>query len=479
MRLSELFDGYNSLNFVEREVFGLSYDSRQVKDGHVFFAIRGYNTDGHLFIREAEERGAVALVVERPVETKLPYVRVEDAKIAMAEMADRFYGRPSQHLRIIGVTGTNGKTTTTYMIHHLFKTSGQVGGLIGTIQYDLVKRVEMASRTTPMSVDLQRMMREVLENKGHYVVMEVSSHGLEESRVQNVDFDVGIFTNLTREHLDFHITMEHYWRAKLKLFKMLEGPEDLVISNSDDPRGQLIPRFTTASIITYGIEHPADVQGILQESTLDGTTVEVLGNYNGILKVPLPGYHNVYNALAVLAMASGLGFSWNCVKESIESFKGVPGRMERIAPGSPVEVIVDYAHTPTAIKSLLETLRSLTEGNIIVVFGAGGDRDRGKRPEMGHVVEDYADFAYITTDNPRNEDPEKIILEIRQGMLKKNHEVVIDREEAIFEAIKNAKEGDIVVLIGKGHENYQIIGDQVQPFSDKEVALSALRKYWL
>jgi len=479
MRLSELFEGLDVFNFEERQVKGLAYDSRKVKEGDLFFAIKGFKTDGHLYIPEAEEKGAVALVVERPVNTKLPYALVPDTRIAMAKISDRFFGNPSRHLRIIGITGTNGKTTTSFMIHHLFKTSGQSGGMIGTVHYDLVKRVEKASRTTPESVDLHRMMREILENKGHYIVMEVSSHGLWEERVSCVDFDVGIFTNLTREHLDFHPTMEHYWRAKLKLFKMLEGPERIAISNADDPRGQMIPKATTATVSTYGITNPADVQGILHESTLDGSTVEVLGNYQGIVRVPLPGCHNVYNALAVLTLASTLGFSWGCAKEAIETFKGVPGRMERVAPGAPVEVIVDYAHTPSAIKSLLETLRTLITGNLIVVFGAGGDRDRGKRPEMGHVVEENSDFAYITTDNPRSEDPEKITLEIRQGMLKKNHKVVLDREEAIYEAIKNAQPGDLVVLIGKGHEDYQIMGDQVLPFSDREVALSALTHYWL
>lgn len=478
MRLSELFQDHNVFKFKESDVKGLSYDSRRVRPGDLFFAIKGHSTDGHLFIAEAERKGAVALVVERPVKTKLPYALVNNVRSTMAQMADIFYGSPSKHLRVIGVTGTNGKTTTTFMIHHLMKTSGQRGGMIGTVYYDLVGRVLKASHTTPESAELQKMMSEILVNKGHYLVMEVSSHGLCEERVGNVDFDAAVFTNLAREHLDFHGTMEHYWRAKLRLFKLLDGPEYIAVSNVDDSRGREVCSNTKATVTTYGITNPADVQGVIQESDLNGSTLEVLGNYLGEVHVPLPGSHNVYNALAVLALASSLGFSWRCAKEAIETFQGVPGRMERVAPGSPVEIIVDYAHTPSAIKGLLETLRSVGRGRLIVVFGAGGDRDRGKRPEMGHVVEENSDFAFITTDNPRSEDPEKIIQEIRQGMLKKTHRVVLDREEAIFEAVKYAEPGDVVVLIGKGHEDYQIIGDQILPFSDREVARSALRRFW-
>jgi UDP-N-acetylmuramoyl-L-alanyl-D-glutamate--2,6-diaminopimelate ligase len=479
MRLSELFKGFDVRNFKDCEVRGLAYDSRRVGEGFLFFAIRGYKDDGHRYIDDAVKKGAVALVVERSVETELPHIVVDRTRPVMSQLASKFFGDPSKHLRVVGITGTNGKTTTAFLLHHLLKTFGQRGGMIGTVHYDLVGRIEKAVRTTPESVDLQQMIAEVVDRGGHYLVMEVSSHGLEEDRVRDVQFDIGIFTNLAREHLDYHHTMEHYWRSKLKLFQSLRDPETIAIVNVDDPRGKEIHHHTDATITTYGMENPADVQGIIHEMSLDGTRVEILGLYRGELTIPLMGSHNVYNALAVLALASTLGIPWSCAKEAIETFNGVPGRVERIKPGSPVEVIVDYAHTPLAVKTLLSTLRPLVEGRLIVVFGAGGDRDRGKRSEMGHVVEEIADFAYITTDNPRSEDPEEIAMEIRQGMLKKTHKVVLDREMAIYEAIKEAQPGDLVAIIGKGHEDYQIIGNEVLPFSDREVALSALKRYWL
>ncbi len=476
MKLSELLEGFEIRNFREVEVTDLVYDSRRVTDGALFVAIKGEKADGHDFIPEAEKKGAVALIVEREVDTALPYVVVSDARFAMSLLADRFFGQPSRKLKVVGITGTNGKTTTSYMIHRIFEAAGLRGGLIGTVQYILPGREIPAVRTTPEAPDLHRMMVEIVNAGGTYVVMEVSSHSLVLHRVDHVDFDIAVFTNLTRDHLDYHKTIENYRNAKLLLFEKIVGSKSAVI-NADDPNAQYFIDVTLGRKILYGISHNADLMAKVIKSDMHGLDLHISGLYHGKLHLAMPGEHNAYNVLAALAVAFLFGIDFEKCAAALRTMRGVPGRFEAIAPSSlPFQVIIDYAHTPDALRNLLQSVRKLGPRRIITVFGAGGDRDRGKRPLMGQVVEQLSNYAVITNDNPRSEDPMAIIEDIKRGFSGTDYVVIPDREEAIYWAIGHAGPGDIVVIAGKGHENYIEIKGVRYPFSDKKVALEAIRK---
>ena len=476
----------------ELSVEGITYDSRQVKPGYIFVAISGYIEDGNSYIPQALEAGASVIVSSKRIERlarpsrwggSATQIVVENPRKALAKLATIFYDYPSDKLDIIGITGTNGKTTVSYLTEAIFKENGAKVGVLGTIAYRLGEKIFPAPITTPQSFDLQQMLRKLVDEEFTTVVMEVSSHALSLERVEGCEFDSAIFTNLSREHLDFHKSMEEYLIAKIKLFSTLgkdarKEREKLAVLNLDDPSAEKIIQSTGAKIITYGIERKADVVAKSIKLNLDKTNF-TLFSPSGEVKIsfPLIGKYNVYNALAAIAVALGQGIDLGIIKRGLERVSYIPGRFERIDCGQPFAVIVDYAHTDEALRKLLGVCRELKPRRIITVFGCGGDRDRGKRPLMGEVAIELSDYAIVTSDNPRSEDPERIALDIEVGIKRKgknNYQTIIDRFQAIEKALFMAEKGDLVVLAGKGHEQYQIFKDRSVPFDDREVARKIL-----
>jgi len=476
----------------ELSVEGITYDSRQVKPGYIFVAISGYIEDGNSYIPQALEAGASVIVSSKRIERlarpsrwggSATQIVVENPRKALAKLATIFYDYPSDKLDIIGITGTNGKTTVSYLTEAIFKENGAKVGVLGTIAYRLGEKIFPAPITTPQSSDLQQMLRKLVDEEFTTVVMEVSSHALSLERVEGCEFDSAIFTNLSREHLDFHKSMEEYLIAKIKLFSTLgkdarKEREKLAVLNLDDPSAEKIIQSTGAKIITYGIERKADVVAKSIKLNLDKTNF-TLFSPSGEVKIsfPLIGKYNVYNALAAIAVALGQGIDLGIIKRGLERVSYIPGRFERIDCGQPFAVIVDYAHTDEALRKLLGVCRELKPRRIITVFGCGGDRDRGKRPLMGEVAIELSDYVIVTSDNPRSEDPERIALDIEVGIKRKgknNYQTIIDRFQAIEKALFMAEKGDLVVLAGKGHEQYQIFKDRSVPFDDREVARKIL-----
>ncbi len=476
----------------ELSVEGITFDSRQVKPGYIFVAISGYTEDGSSYIPQALEVGASVVVSSKRIERlarpstwggSATQVVVDNPREALAKLATAFYNYPSDKLNIIGITGTNGKTTVSYLTEAIFKESGARVGVLGTIAYRLGEKILPAPVTTPQSSDLQQMLRKLVDEKFTTVVMEVSSHALSLQRVEGCEFDSALFTNLSREHLDFHKSMEEYLKAKISLFSTLgknarKEREKLAVLNLDDPSTEKIMQSTGAKVITYGIEGKADVVAKSIKLNLD-KTIFTLASHRGEIKISLPliGKHNIYNALAAGAVAMGQGIDLDIVKRGLEKVSSIPGRFERIDCGQPFTVIVDYAHTHEALSRLLDTCRELKPRRIITVFGCGGDRDRGKRPLMGEVAIDLSDYVFVTSDNPRTEDPERIALDIEVGIKrrgKNNYQTIIDRFQAIEKALSMAESGDLVVIAGKGHEDYQIFKDRRVHFDDREVARKIL-----
>jgi UDP-N-acetylmuramoyl-L-alanyl-D-glutamate--2,6-diaminopimelate ligase len=463
---------------------GLAYDSRRVGPGFVFFAVKGFKHDGHDFVSEAVARGAAAVVVERDVAVpaRIRSFKVRNTREALALSAARFYGHPGRRLRVIGVTGTNGKTTTTHLISAIYRVQGARAGLIGTLYTRIGDLVIEGERTTPESLDLQNMLRRMVDEGITTVVMEVSSHALALHRVTGLEFDVAVFTNLTQDHLDFHAGIEDYYKAKEQLFTGLtgrgakKGPK-LAVINRDDAYGERLIGSTTARVVTYGTG-VADVRGRDIILKRNGTDLVVEGSWGRTpLSLRLVGQFNVYNALAGFAVGMAEGFPVDRTARALENAKPVPGRFEHIDIGQDFTVVVDYAHTPDGLENVLRAARSLTRGRVITVFGCGGDRDTAKRGLMGTVAGRLADFTVITSDNPRSEDPLAIIRAVEAGIKTAGQEryaVQPDRREAVRQALNLAGAGDMVVIAGKGHENYQIIGDQKLPFDDREVAREIL-----
>lgn len=482
LQLSELcscLKAYQSCDFTEREVHGITHDSRQVKKGYLFVAIQGHKIDGHDFLTEAIEKGATALVVEKKIElaSRIPQIIVTNTRSALAVMSNRFYGEPSSRMTVIGITGTNGKTTTSYLTKSIIESSGNETGLIGTIQYQIGRRVIPAQETTPESVELHRYFAEMLKSGISYAVIEVSSHALSQHRVEGVCFRSAIFTNLSVEHLDYHTNIRNYRAEKLKLVRGL-GPDGFAILNADDNASKHFAACTKARIVWYGIKKKnADVTAEILQAGVTTTRVLLNSPWGKIpIDLNLIGKHNVYNALAAAANGLALGFTIDTVKTGIESLSAVPGRLEKIECGQDYPVYVDFAHTHQALQVVLRTLREVTKGRIILVFGCGGDRDRKKRPKMGHIAERYADLFWITSDNPRSEDPNTIISEIQKGITKKAcFRVEADRKTAIEEALSEAKKGDVVIIAGKGHEQNQIVKGVTISFDDREVVRKILQ----
>lgn len=471
----------------EQEVTGITYDSRQVSPGTLFVALPGLKTDGHYFIKDAVARGARAVIISDPAFAAENYTwaQVPDARNALSDLACAFYDNPSLSLNMIGVTGTNGKTTTTNLIATVLEDAGHHPALIGTIHNRLGREIYPVHHTTPEAPDLQELFRTFLNKGADYVVMEVSSHALEMQRVRGTEFDVTVFTNLTQDHLDFHQTMEEYLAAKGKLFsglgKGVKERRKFAILNSDDPYVEQLMELSSVPIITYGVKKNADVKAEQVIVTDKGVSF-VLRYTNQTLPVnlKLTGIFNVYNALAAIAVGLVEGVPAEAIIKSLEKVAGVPGRFERVDGGQNFTVIVDYSHTPDSLENCLKTAREFAQGKIITVFGCGGDRDRTKRPLMGEVAGRYSDYCIVTSDNPRSEEPRAIIDEIIPGLARVKGEnyytAITDRKEAIFQAIRRARAGDAVIIAGKGHEDYQIIGTKVLDFDDRLVARQALEE---
>ena len=455
------------------EILDLAYDTRSVREGTLFFCYPGSLADGHEFAPEAIAAGAAALVVERRLDVAVPQLVVPDARAAMAVAADTFFGEPTRELEVAGVTGTNGKTTTAFLLHSVLAAAGRRPGLLGTVEARIGGETRRLVRTTPEAIDLQRTFREMLDAGDRSVALEASSHASELHRLDRVRFDALVFTNLSQDHLDFHGDMETYFQAKRRLFVGAAPPPAAV--NVADPYGRRLAAeldgARRAPLVTFGLAADAEIR----PERLDVTTAGIRMRAGGIeVESRLRGRFNAENILGVVAAATLLDIDEDDVAAGVAAVDGVPGRFEAVDEGQPFAVIVDYSHKPGALQSVLEAARDLTDGRVLVVFGAGGDRDRGKRPLMGKVAVDYADVVVVTSDNPRSEQPLAIIEDILQGA-GTAVEIDPDRRSAIRHTIELAEPGDVVVIAGKGHEQGQEVAGELLPFDDREVAREALR----
>jgi UDP-N-acetylmuramoyl-L-alanyl-D-glutamate--2,6-diaminopimelate ligase len=461
-------------------VASVTHDSRQAGPDSVFVAIRGLATDGNLYVDAARRKGAVAVVSEEPPQPGGAWVQVADARESLATLAAAVLGDPAQRLTLVGVTGTNGKTTTTHLIDAALRAAGHRVGLIGTIQYRVGDRLAEAVRTTPESSDLQELFRDMVAAGCDHAVMEVSSHSLALKRVHGLGFQVAVFTNLTRDHLDFHGDMDRYFEAKRTLFDTLLRKDGHAVINAADDRAAALAAASRGVVWTFGVDRPADLRASEVALSLGGTRFRVRTPVGELLvESPLLGRFNVENLLAALGASLALGLPAAAALRGLSSVTGVPGRLERVAAGQDFTVIVDYAHTDDALKNLLETVRELKPRRVITVFGCGGDRDRSKRPLMGAVASRLSEVVVVTSDNPRSEPPESIVDEILRGMnggRKAERHVVVDRRDAIAKAFELAGTGDAVVIAGKGHETYQVLRDRTVPFDDRQVARDLLAR---
>jgi UDP-N-acetylmuramoyl-L-alanyl-D-glutamate--2,6-diaminopimelate ligase len=464
---------------------GIAHDSRRLERGQVFVALKGLRADGTSFATSALERGALAIVseAEAPADVHAPWITVTDARLALALLSDAFYRHPSADMQVVGITGTNGKTTTAYLVASIFDAANIRCGVLGTVSYRIGDETRDATHTTPEATELQRLLREMSERGCGACAMEVSSHALSLRRVEGTTFAAGVFTNLTRDHLDFHPDMDAYFQAKRRLFDMLPSGAPSLI-NIDDPRGASLVEIGKRPV-TYAVNRPADITPGPLSFSLDGLAFDVR-TPRGALQVrsSLVGRPNVYNILAAVSTATALDVSFDAIEKGVSALAGVPGRFQVVSrPEDPFTVVVDYAHTDDALRHLLETARPLAHGRLITVFGCGGDRDRAKRPLMGAVAGRLSDLILITSDNPRTEDPVRIIEDIRRGITADTRRdpeqrlmTIVDRREAIRQAIGLARPGDLLLIAGKGHEKYQVIGTETLPFDDVAVARDALNR---
>ena len=481
MRLSELksvLDEVKVLGDPNVEITDITYDSRKAAAGTIFVALVGATVDGHRYADAAVEAGASALVVEREVPgVVVPQLVVPNSRRALGKIARRFCEDPSKHVKVIGVTGTNGKTTVTCLMRSIFEAAGERPGVIGTISYVVGDREIPAVNTTPESLNIQEMLAEMLSAGVNYAAVEVSSHALDQYRVDDVTFAAGVFTNLTPEHLDYHKDMTSYAQAKSKLFATL-SKDAVAVVNADDRYSSTVSAGTQAKKLSYGFSDGADVRVRSLECDSTGNRFEIESPW-GVLRVTtaLPGRHNVYNCLAALTVTAALGLPVEKAVEGIAALQVIPGRLERVDEGQDFRVFVDYAHSDDALENVLTAVRDLTDRRVIVVFGCGGDRDVTKRPRMRAVAEELADHAVVTSDNPRSEDPRAIIDQIMTGVRDRSKFTVEpDRRAAVAAAVRMAKPGDVVLIAGKGHETYQILRDRRVHFDDREVAREELRK---
>lgn len=473
---------------LDRSVTSVTDDSRAVASGSLFVAVKGERADGHRFMAQAVQAGAAAIVAQESVELgSLPFVKVADSRKALGLIGSRFYGDPSARLSMIGVTGTNGKTTTTYLCKALLEGIGRHVGLIGTVAYQIGEETIPASHTTPGALELQGLLMKMVQAKLDSVVMEVSSHALAMDRTAGCEYDAAVFTNLTQDHLDYHRTMEEYFQAKLRLFTGLgrgKKAGQRAIVNMDDPRGAQIRAACRVPVWSYAMKGQADLKAEKVRLSMNGSTFTA-ATPSGTFTVEsrLVGEHNVYNLLGAIGVALHAGATCDQVHEAVARVTNVPGRFERVSAGQDFTVVVDYAHTEDALVRLLTAAQTLKTHRIITLFGCGGDRDRGKRPKMGRVAVEYSDVVVLTSDNPRTEDPMAILREVEvgvrealQGRSHVEYHLVPDRREAIGTAVRLARSGDIVLIAGKGHEDYQIVGTKKVHFDDREVAREAIQQ---
>jgi UDP-N-acetylmuramoyl-L-alanyl-D-glutamate--2,6-diaminopimelate ligase len=460
------------------EIGDLAYDSRQVTLGSLFFCLKGAKDDGHRYAREATQRGAVALVCEREVDPPVPQIVVSDSRAAMNRIAAHFFANPSRQLALAGVTGTNGKTTTTHLIYSILKAAGRRAGLIGTIETRIDNEAVPGVRTTPESIDLQRLFRRLVDAGATTCAVEVTSIGIHQGRIEGTEFDVGIFTNLSQDHLDYHQSMQDYYEVKRSFFAP-DRVENALINRDDSWGARLVAEVERAAF-TFGLGEGSDLQAVGVRLEAKGAWFRAVGlGLDAELRLRLPGDFNVLNALAAAGTAHLLGVPESLIAEGIEDLEAVPGRFEPVDEGQDFTVVVDYAHTPDGLRNVLAASRAVVTGRVIAVFGCGGDRDRAKRPMMGEVAAKLADVVFATSDNPRSEDPRAIIEAIEEGLRTAppsgGYRLIPDRRDAIFEAVASARPGDIVVIAGKGHETYQEIAGRLIPFDDRIVAREALR----
>ncbi|NLY42440.1 MAG: UDP-N-acetylmuramoyl-L-alanyl-D-glutamate--2,6-diaminopimelate ligase [Clostridiaceae bacterium] len=475
-KLTNIVETEYIIGNIDAVIKGIAYDSRKVKPGDLFVCIKGFKADGHDYIEEAIQKGASAVMVEKEVgELPVPRIKVTHSRKALALVSAAFYNHPSSEFKLIGVTGTNGKTTTTYLIKSILEAGGSKVGLIGTNQNMIGEKVLPAHHTTPESLELQRLFYDMAREKVEYVVMEVSSHSLELDRVEGCDFEVGIFTNITQDHLDFHGTMENYLKAKSKLFDRCKKG----VVNIDDVNSDYILKNGKCDMMTFAIESIADVRAENLSISASGVKFDCITPHgNAFIELAIPGKFSVYNALGSIGACLSLGINLRQIQKGLKQAKGVPGRAQIVETGKDFAVIIDYAHTPDGLENILNTVRGLAKGRVVTLFGCGGDRDRTKRPVMGKIAGELSDFCIITSDNPRTEDPGVIIDHIEEGIKKTPcpYVRIENRYEAIRYAIRNAEKDDVIVLAGKGHETYQILKDKVIDFDEEKIVREILKE---
>lgn len=477
MRLRELLEGMEVISQTispDTEITHVCVDSRATQKGSLFVAVPGNRCDGGHYARQAVDRGAVCVVCQSELPPDLPWVKVRDARLALSQLACRWYGHPSRQLTMLGVTGTNGKTTVTYLLRHILQRTGMKTGLIGTVQNIVGEQTLPAQRTTPDALQIQQLLSAMTKNGCSHAVMEVSSHALDQHRAEGIDFAVGIFTNLTEDHLDYHGTMGCYCDAKAKLFQMSR----MGVCNADDPWTERLLAGASCPSVYYGIHNPAEVWAeniFLHSRSVDFTVCTA--RTRTPVHLGVPGRFSVYNALGAIAACGELGIPPEECAAALATFPGVAGRMEVVpTPGKPYTLLIDYAHTPDALENVLKTVRGFAQNRVIAVFGCGGDREREKRPLMGHIAGKLADLTIITSDNPRTEEPMAIIRDILPGIAGAEDKYIVepDRRGAIALAMGRAAAGDVIVLCGKGHETYQEIGDKTIPMDEREIVRSLL-----
>ena len=477
MRLRELLEGMEVISQTispDTEITHVCVDSRATQKGSLFVAVPGNRCDGGHYARQAVDRGAVCVVCQSELPPDLPRVKVRDTRLALSRLACRWYGHPSRQLTMLGVTGTNGKTTVTYLLRHILQRTGMKTGLIGTVQNIVGEQTLPAQRTTPDALQIQQLLSAMTKNGCSHAVMEVSSHALDQHRAEGIDFAVGIFTNLTEDHLDYHGTMGCYCDAKAKLFQMSR----MGVCNADDPWTERLLAGASCPSVYYGIHNPAEVWAediFLHSRSVDFTVCTA--RTRTPVHLGVPGRFSVYNALGAIAACGELGIPPEECAAALATFPGVAGRMEVVpTPGKPYTLLIDYAHTPDALENVLKTVRGFAQNRVIAVFGCGGDREREKRPLMGHIAGKLADLTIITSDNPRTEEPMAIIRDILPGIAGAEDKYIVepDRRGAIALAMGRAAAGDVIVLCGKGHETYQEIGDKTIPMDEREIVRSLL-----
>ncbi len=482
MLLARLIEGLYPYQLDERicrkDISGISTDSRRVRSGNIFVALRGSRYDGADFVLEAVANGASVVVCDRQLgfglEKDVCFLKVDDVESFLKEIVTRFYGLPSNKLKSIGITGTNGKTTVSYLIEAILKQDGRSCGVLGTVNYRIGAEIIPSEMTTPSFVDTQSLLAKMVASGVEYNVMEVSSHALVQGRVELINFNSAVFTNLTSDHLDYHKNRKDYFLAKARLFEGLKN-DSVAVINVDDFYGRQLLSLSKGRNVTYGIDNEADVMALAIHLNIAGTEFQlVYGDRHETIQTRLVGIYNVYNILAAAAVCLNEGIDIDKIKRGIACVPIVPGRLEAVDCGQDFAIFIDYAHTQDALHNVLVALRNVTTAKIILVFGCGGDRDKSKRPLMGKVASKLADFTIITTDNPRNEDPITIINDITAGFERENYKIVVNRTEAIYEALNMASYGTIVLIAGKGHECYQVFNDKTIEFDERKI----IREYF-